>query len=145
MKITGTVSKANNILVPVEIRIDAFELEGSADFLIDTGSTMSFINESTAQKIGLDYSKLLYMDTSTGIGGQAELYQINGFTRLSFESEGQRKEVPRKNFLVMKHNFCEHVLPDAQRKVLALEGILGMDMIKGWKLAITRSSYTLEI
>jgi hypothetical protein len=34
---------------------------------------------------------------------------------------------------------------DAQRKVLALEGILGMDMIKGWKFTITRGCYTLEI
>jgi hypothetical protein len=29
--------------------------------------------------------------------------------------------------------------------MLALEGILGMDVIKGWRLAIAGSNYTLDV
>jgi hypothetical protein len=47
MKITG-VPVNNQILIPVEIKIDKFNVLGSADFLIDTGATTSFLNESTA-------------------------------------------------------------------------------------------------
>jgi hypothetical protein len=146
MRITGTIPPEDNrILVPVEFKIDAFKLKGSTEFLIDTGSTISFIGESTARKVGLDYSKLLNVGTSAGIGGQADLYEIDGFTRLLFEFDNQQKEIPRKNFLVMKHEFCEHVLPDNRKKILGLGGIFGMDLLKGWKFSIIHSSYSLEI
>jgi len=145
MRITGTIPKEDLIFVPVEFKIDKFKLEGSADFLIDTGSTTSFINESVVRKIKLDYSQLLYVGNSTGVGGEAEMYEIEGFTRLFFEAGNERKECPRKNFRAMKHNFCEHIPLDVQGKVLALEGILGMDVIKGWRLAIAGSNYTLEV
>jgi hypothetical protein len=45
----------------------------------------------------------------------------------------------------MKHNFCEHTPLDSQRKILSLEGIFGMDMIKTWKLFVTDDNYVLEI
>jgi len=144
MKIVGTIEK-NRIIIPVEIKIDKFNLSGSADFLIDTGATTSFINESTVRKIGLDYSKLLYVDDPVGIGGKAELYEIEGYTRLTFEFNEQKKIIPKKKFHALKHNFCEHIDPDTQKKVLALEGIFGLDMIKGWRLFIKGKNYQLEI
>jgi|SRR3972149_3122648 len=144
MKITGTFEK-EQILIPVSIKIDTFNLTGSAEFLIDTGSSISFINESTALKIHLDYSKLLYRDTSAGIGGGAELYQIDGYTRLTFDNGVDQKTIPRKNFLVMKHTFCEHVAEDMRKRILALQGIIGMDMIKGFRLTTAGEKYTLDV
>ena len=144
MIITGTFPKGQ-ILVPAEIKIDNLRLDGSANFLLDTGSTISFINESTALKMRMEYSELLYKDMSTGIGGEAEVYEIEGFTRLTFESGNEKKTIPRKNFLVMKHNFCEHVREDSRKRILALEGIIGMDMIKGFRLRTTGQNYTLEV
>ncbi len=145
MKITGTFSEKEQILIPVEIKIDKFNLRGSAEFLLDTGSTISFINESTALKIHLDYSQLLYRETSTGIGGGADVYEIDGYTRLTFVSEENTKTIPRKNFLAMQHNFCEHVTEDTRKRILALQGVIGMDMIKGFRLTTAGQNYTLEV
>lgn len=145
MKIIGTYPPKRRVFIPAEIKIDNLNLVGSANFLVDTGSNISFINESTALKIGLDYSNLLQVDKSTGIGGEAELYQIDGFTRLTFESAGQVKTIPRKNFLAMKHSFCEHIPQDAQKKILGLEGVFGMDMIRGWCVTITGGNYTIDV
>ena len=144
MIITGTFPKGQ-ILVPAEIKIDDLKLKGAANFLVDTGSSISFINESTALKMRIDYADLLYRQTSTGIGGEAEVYEIEGFTRLTFEIDNDKKTIPRKNFLAMKHNFCEHVSEDSRKRILALEGIIGMDMIKGFKLRTAGQNYTLEV
>ncbi|HKZ41133.1 MAG TPA: retropepsin-like aspartic protease [Candidatus Hodarchaeales archaeon] len=146
MKIIGTFDKEKpQILVPVGIKIDTFDLNGSAEFLIDTGSTISFISESTALKLGLDFSKLLNIEPSTGIGGEAEIYQIDGYTRLTFENETEHKTIQRKNFRVMKHNFCEHVKENTRRKILSLQGIIGMDMIIGFRFTTAGLNYTLEV
>lgn len=144
MKFAGTFQK-DQILIPVEITIDNFKLRGSAEFLLDTGSPISFINESTALKIHLDYSQLLQTTTIAGVGGGAEVYQIDGFTRLTFENGEDRKTIPRKNFLAVRHDFCEHVTEDVRKRILSLQGILGMDIIKGGKLTTSGANYTLEI
>lgn len=146
MKIVGTFEKEKpQIRVPVGIKIDAFGLTGSSEFLIDTGSTISFFSESTAMRLGLDYSKLLNVEPSTGIGGEAEIYQIDGYTRLTFENETEHKTIQRKNFRVMRHDFCEHVSETARKKVLSLPGIIGMDMLMGFRLNVSGLNYTLEI
>jgi len=144
MIITGPFQKGQ-ILIPAEIKIDALNLDGSANFLVDTGSTVSFINESTALKMGIDYSKILYRDTLAGIGGEAEVYEIEGFTRLKSESGQDTKTIPRKNFLAVKHSFCEHVREDARKRILALGGIIGMDMIKGFKFTTSGQNFTLDV
>jgi hypothetical protein len=144
MRISGSVQN-RRIVVPVKIKIDKFNLKGSADFLLDTGSTVSFINESTASKISLDYSKLLYREMSTGIGGEAEMYEIEGFTRLTFENDAEKKTIPRKGFFAMRHNFCEHVPEESRRRILALQGVIGMDMLRGFRFSVVGQNYTLEI
>jgi hypothetical protein len=144
MIISGTAENGQ-ILIPVKIKIDKFNVKGSAEFLLDTGATISFINESTALKIGLDFSQLLQYGTATGVGGEAETFQIDGYTRLTFETGDERKTIPRKNFLAMKRNFCEHVSEPSRRKILALQGVIGMDMLKGFRLQLAGENYSLVV
>jgi predicted aspartyl protease len=119
-------------------------------FLVDTGSTSSFLSEVDTKRFGLDYSTLKQLPKTewvTGIGGVLPLYQIADECKLTFGVvQSQNKILTHvktlDHFNVVKVEISDAVVKD--RIMKAIPSILGMDILREFKFVTTNTEAYLE-
>jgi hypothetical protein len=121
-------------------------------FLIDTGSTGSFLSELDAKRFGLDYSTMNLLPKDrwvTGIGGMLPLYQITDECKLTFQTAGAQSR-DKREFRVETLDHFDVVkveIPDNKVRERILSGIpsiLGMDILRNFKFVATNDEAYLE-
>lgn len=121
-------------------------------FLIDTGSTISFLSEVDAKRFSLDYSTLKELPEEnwvTGIGGKLPLYRITDECKLTFQTAGVQTQGKRDfrvetsdHFDVIKVKIADDKL---REQILAgIPSILGMDVLCNFKFVATNNEAYLE-
>jgi len=103
--------------------------------VIDTGTAITTINEFDARKMKIDYSKLAKNPDSLGIGGSAESYLADS-CHLYFGEGIESVDVKPVKFL--KQSNVEK--PDQER----YPSLLGMDVLKNYKISFTESTVILD-
>jgi hypothetical protein len=121
-------------------------------FLIDTGSTGSFLSEVDARRLGLDYSalkQLPYDEWVTGIGGMLPLYRITDECKLTFQTAGAQSQNKREFRIVTSDHFDVLKVEIADNKVRerilsGIPSILGMNVLRDFRFVATNDAAYLE-
>jgi len=121
-------------------------------FLIDTGSTISFLSEVDAKRLSIDYSSLKKLPEKEwvgGIGGRLPLYRIMEECKLTFQTAGAKEKSKREfNVETLDHfDVVKVEVPDEniRQQILAnIPSILGIDIIRNFKLVATNDVAYLE-
>ena len=113
------------------------QLQVNTDILlvVDTGTAITTINEFDARQMKIDYSKLTKNQDSLGIGGSAESY-IADSCHLYFGEGIESVDVKPVKFL--KQINVEKA--DQER----YPSLLGMDVLRNYKIRFTESKVILE-
>jgi hypothetical protein len=121
-------------------------------FLIDTGSTISFLSEIDAKRFGLDYSTLKQLPNDewvTGIGGKLPLFRITDECKLTFQTTGAQTQGRREFHVETLDHFDIVRVEIADKKlreqILAgVPSILGMDILRNFRFVSTNDEAYLE-
>ena len=113
------------------------QLQVNKDILlvVDTGTAITTINEFDARQMKIDYSKLTKNQDSLGIGGSVESYLANS-CQLYFGEGIESIDVKPVRFL--RQISVEKA--DQER----YPSLLGMDILKNYKIRFTESKVILE-
>ena len=103
--------------------------------VVDTGTAITTINEFDAREMNLDYSKLTKNQNSLGIGGSTESYLADS-CHLYFGEGIESVDVKPVKFLRQRN--VEKV--DQER----YPSLLGMDVLRNYKISFTDSKVILE-
>jgi predicted aspartyl protease len=103
--------------------------------VVDTGTATTTINEFDARQMKIDYSKLTKNEDLLGIGGSVESYRAES-CHLYFGDGIESVDIKPVKFL-RQLNVKN---PDQQR----YPSLLGMDMLKNYKISFTESKVILE-
>ena len=103
--------------------------------VVDTGTAITTINEFDARQMKIDYSKLKKNPDSLGIGGQAESY-LGDSCHLYFGEGIESVDVQPVRFL--KQGSIEIAIQERY------PSLLGMDVLKNYKISFTESKVILE-
>lgn len=120
-------------------------------FLMDTGSSGSFLSEIEAKRLGIDYSTLRLLpedDWVMGIGGKLPLYRMDDECKLTFQTfpnaQGRREYHVETfaHFDVIKVEIADSKL---REQILAgIPSILGMDVLRNFKFTATNDEAYLD-
>ena len=113
------------------------QLEVNMDILlvVDTGTAITTINEFDARKMQIDYSRLTKNQDSLGIGGSAESFMADS-CHLYFGEGIESIDVKPVKFL--RQINVEKA--DQER----YPSLLGMDVLRNYKISFTESKVILE-
>lgn len=103
--------------------------------VVDTGTATTTINEFDARQMKIDYAKLTKNEDLRGIGGSVESYTADS-CHLYFGEGIESVDIKPVKFL-RQLNVKN---PDQQR----YPSLLGMDMLKNYKISFTESKVILE-
>ena len=103
--------------------------------VVDTGTAITTINEFDAREMKIDYAKLTKKQNSLGIGGSTESYLADS-CHLYFGEGIESVDVKPVKFLRQRN--VEKV--DQER----YPSLLGMDVLKNYKISFTDSKVILE-
>jgi len=113
------------------------QLQVNRDILlvVDTGTTITTINEFDARQMKIDYSKLTKNQDSLGIGGSAQSYLAES-CHLYFGEGIESVDVKPIKFL----RQINVEKPDQER----YPSLLGMDVLRNYKISFAESKVILE-
>jgi hypothetical protein len=114
---------------------DQLQINMDILLVVDTGTAITTINEFDARQMKIDYSKLTKNQDSLGIGGSAESY-IADSCHLYFGEGIESVDVEPVKFL-RQINVGK---ADQER----YPSLLGMDVLRNYKISFTESKVILE-
>ena len=103
--------------------------------VVDTGTAITTINEFDARQMKIDYSKLTRDQDSLGIGGSAESYLADS-CHLYFGEGIESVDIKPVKFL--------RQINVKQAEQERYPSLLGMDVLKNYKISFTESKVILE-
>lgn len=103
--------------------------------VVDTGTATTTINEFDARQMKIDYAKLTKNEDLLGIGGSVESFTADS-CHLYFGEGIESVDIKPVKFL----RQLDVKNPDQQR----YPSLLGMDMLKNYKISFTDSKVILE-
>ena len=103
--------------------------------VVDTGTAITTINEFDARQMKIDYSKLTRNQDSLGIGGSAESYLADS-CHLYFGEGIESVDIKPVKFLRQVN------VKQAEQE--RYPSLLGMDVLKNYKISFTESKVILE-
>ena len=103
--------------------------------IVDTGTSITTINEFDARGMNVDYSKLKKNNDSLGIGGQVKSYFAE--TCHLYFGEGIRS-IDVKPVKFLRQSDVKHALQERY------PSLLGMDVLKNYKIRFTKTRVILE-
>jgi predicted aspartyl protease len=135
LSIEGRIVSSWLPFIYVKFICDQLEINKDILMVIDTGTATTTINEFDARGMKVDYFKLMKKQNSLGIGGQAESYLADS-CHLYFGEGIESVDVKPVKFL--KQSNVEKA--DQER----YPSLLGMDVLKNYKISFTQSTVILE-
>jgi hypothetical protein len=114
------------------------------DFVVDSGSSRTTINDKDAARLGVEYCKLDPIEDSYyGMGGTDVAFFSLPKCRLLFTSEeGKKHPEDLDDVIVARHKFRSK----RQKKLMATyPSLLGLDILKNYEIHFTNYTVTLEL
>ena len=119
----------------VKFICDQLEINRDIIMVVDTGTSITTINEFDARGMKIDYTKLKKNQDSLGIGGQVESYFADS-CHLYFGEGIESVDVQPMKFL--KQSGVEDPVQERY------PSLLGMDVLKNYRITFTESEVILE-
>jgi predicted aspartyl protease len=135
LKIVGKLIPGWLPFIYVKFICDQLGINKDILMVVDTGTTITTINEFDAREMKIDYSKLKKNQDSLGIGGQAKSYFADS-CHLYFGEGIESVDVQPVRFL--KQSSVENAIQERY------PSLLGMDVLKNYKISFTKSKVILE-
>jgi predicted aspartyl protease len=135
LKIVGKLIPGWLPFIYVKFICDQLGINKDILMVVDTGTTITTINEFDAREMKIDYSKLKKNQDSLGIGGQAKSYFADS-CHLYFGEGIESVDVQPVRFL--KQSSVENAIQEQY------PSLLGMDVLKNYKISFTKSKVILE-
>jgi predicted aspartyl protease len=135
LKIVGQLIPGWLPFIYVKFICDQLGINKDIIMVVDTGTAITTINEFDARQMKIDYSKLKKNQDSLGIGGQAESY-LGDSCHLYFGEGIESVDVQPVRFL--KQGSIEIAIQERY------PSLLGMDVLKNYKISFTESKVILE-
>jgi predicted aspartyl protease len=135
LKIVGKLIPEWLPFIYVKFICDQLGINKDILMVVDTGTTITTINEFDAREMKIDYSKLKKNQDSLGIGGQAKSYFADS-CHLYFGEGIESVDVQPVRFL--KQSSVENAIQEQY------PSLLGMDVLKNYKISFTKSKVILE-
>jgi predicted aspartyl protease len=135
LKIVGKLIPGWLPFIYVKFICDQLGINKDILMVVDTGTTITTINEFNAREMKIDYSKLKKNQDSLGIGGQAKSYFADS-CHLYFGEGIESVDVQPVRFL--KQSSVENAIQEQY------PSLLGMDVLKNYKISFTKSKVILE-
>jgi predicted aspartyl protease len=135
LKIVGKLIPGWLPFIYVKFICDQLGINKDILMVVDTGTAITTINEFDAREMKIDYSKLKKNQDSLGIGGQAKSYFADS-CHLYFGEGIESVDVQPVRFL--KQSTVENAIQERY------PSLLGMDVLKNYKISFTKSKVILE-
>jgi predicted aspartyl protease len=135
LKIVGKLIPGWLPFIYVKFICDQLGINKDILMVVDTGTNITTINEFDAREMKIDYSKLKKNQDSLGIGGQAKSYFADS-CHLYFGEGIESVDVQPVRFL--KQSSVENAIQEQY------PSLLGMDVLKNYKISFTKSKVILE-
>jgi predicted aspartyl protease len=135
LKIVGKLIPGWLPFIYVKFICDQLGINKDILMVVDTGTAITTINEFDAREMKIDYSKLKKNQDSLGIGGQAKSYFADS-CHLYFGEGIESVDVQPVRFL--KQSSVENAIQERY------PSLLGMDVLKNYKISFTKSKVILE-
>jgi len=135
LKIVGKLIPGWLPFIYVKFICDQLDINRDILMVVDTGTAITTINEFDARGMKIDYSKLKKNQDSLGIGGRAKSYFADS-CHLYFGEGIESVDVQPVRFL--KQSSVENALQERY------PSLLGMDVLKNYKIRFTESKVILE-
>ncbi len=135
LRITGRLVPGWLPFIFAKFICDHLEINKDILLVVDTGTAITTINEFDAREMKIAYSKLTRNQDSLGIGGAAESYLADS-CHLYFGEGIESVDIKPVRFLRQSH--VEKA--DQER----YPSLLGMDVLRNYKISFTESEVFLE-
>lgn len=136
LRIKGTVSDDGHAYINAFMNSPIIERIVPIVFLIDLGATITTILEGDCERIGIDCGRLQKSRESTVVaGGRIQTYVLPNVT-LFFENEDGTYNIERLQKV--------DVIKPKESSVKLPFSLLGIDVIRRFKLTYTKDKFTLK-
>jgi hypothetical protein len=136
LKIKGTVYDDGHAYISAFINSPQIKGTKPILFLVDLGATTTTILEADCVRLGIDCAKLQRSPSSSVVaGGKIQTYVLSDVT-LFFESQDGTYHIERLQKV--------DVIKPQERSIKLPFSLLGIDIIKRFKLTYTSNELTLE-
>lgn len=136
MRILGYVGRFGASYVRVAVIASKLGIQGSVEFLIDTGASRTTLSDEDAFSLGISYSKLVKLRQGlVGIGGTVDTYQLSDVEFIFRTETGSLHSEQFSEIFVTRHS--QHSQRQA-RRTLVLPSLLGRDIIDRFTLVVSK-------
>lgn len=141
MRIVGEIDEHNRGFVQSNFFSSKYDSELQVDFLVDTGAPMTMILDLDARKLGVDYDELNPAKPVSGISGDDVESRHLGFCELVFGTDRTFIVEKLDDVLVLRHKYTT---PFEEAKAMELPSLLGMDILKNYKISFENRNIILD-
>ena len=139
--IEGNIGNGGIGVITAFLLSQKHNIQSPIRFYVDTGASQTLICDSDAKRIGIDYNKLPRSPTPVcGIGGDVCAYDLdNCMLVFKFGTRLQIENVD--SILILRH---ESDSEKERAKIMVLPSLLGLDILKRYRLSFCNYSVRLE-
>jgi hypothetical protein len=115
----------------------------SIDFIVDTGSSKTTINDKDAERLEIDYNSLIpTSEKYFGVGGtKVESFSLKNCRLLFSDASGNPYVEQLEEVLVMRHIFKSD---DDKRMIMGFNSILGLDILRKYRISFSNLTVFIE-
>jgi hypothetical protein len=141
MTIEGNIGNGGLGVITAFLLSQKHNIQSPISFYVDTGASQTLICDKDAKRIGIDYNKLPRSPVPvSGIGGDVSAYDLdNCMLVFKFGTRLQIENVD--SILILRH---ESDSEKERAKIMVLPSLLGLDILKRYRLSFYNYSVKLE-
>src|SRR5919198_73768 len=142
--IEGNIGNGGIGVITAFLLSQKHNIQSPIRFYVDTGASQTLICDSDAKRIGIDYNKLTRSPTPVcGIGGDVCAYDLdNCMLVFKFNRGGGGLQIEYlDSVLILRHEFDSE---KDRAKIMVLPSLLGLDILKRYRLSFCNYSVRLE-
>lgn len=141
MQIRGKIGKSGLGFVSAYLITSDNAINASVRFYVDTGASRTIIADRDAERIGIDYTRLVKAPFQVnGVGGAVDGYLLpECLVLFNFESSALAEYL--NSILVLKHDPKTH---GQKQAVMEVPSLMGLDILRRYSVRFTNTSLILE-
>ena len=144
MQLKGNLDVDNEIFViPCSISSSNLKKSASVDFIVDTGSSKTTINDKDVRRLQINYEDLKpSRDKYYGVGGSDfKSYELLD-CKLLFVDDYENQRLEELEYVVVNdHNFKSG---KEEEMMLGFQSLLGLDILKKYRIYFSNYTVFLE-
>jgi hypothetical protein len=144
LRLKATLDRDTDIFViPASISSPKLKTPGVIEFIVDTGSSKTTINDKDVLRLSINYDLLNpSKDTYYGVGGTGLTSYVLPDCKLLFTDDHEKPYIEELDYVVVN----EHIFrsEDEKKQMMVFNSILGLDILKHFTISFSNFELFLE-